>query len=485
MAEKRAQREERVRTASRRKAAALLRKLREPMPRVGNKYNRYGTATEKEFRREFMNRWGTLGLESFQLPPGASKAFDGTEEVDVAEPRLTEGVAPKTYNANCNMHLTASFARSSAPITACAMTGDLRGIELAVESGRYDIDGRDVKGDCAVTLAALHGQSDALELLIELGASLEAVDQKGWSAAHGAAAGKHPNVLRKLHKLGARLDLQDRTGSMPAHYAARFCELDCLKTLLVLAFDTCSHAAQSTGLTPLHQAAACNNAAACELLAGVLGASAANAPDKGGETPLHKAARAGAVDAYRSLVRKGASVHAANLDDETPHALLKGVCVNAAPLDEAPLMHHAVDPPRATFEPSVAHGTAPEMQASKRELQNELHRMRLEARRACAMAEREAQCATENRRQVSAARRQESELKLAAKLDIAIRRDVRLVAEKQHLRAEEKKAKRAAKKKKLEKQRRVAARKAERKRRMAAFKMEQERKKLLLVPSAR
>ena|ERR1719181_344468 len=111
--------------------------------------------------------------------------------------------------------------------------------------------------------------------------------------------------------------------------------------------------------------------------------------------------------------------------------------------------------------------------------------MRLEARRACAMAEREAQCATENRRQVSTARRQESELKLAAKLDIAIRRDVRLVAEKQHLRAEEKKAKRAAKKKKLEKQRRVAARKAERKRRMAAFKMEQERKKLLLVPSAR
>ena len=29
-------------------------------------------------------------------------------------------------------------------------------------------------------------------------------------------------------------------------------------------------------------------------------------------------------------------MHAANLDDETPHALLKGVCVNAAPLDEAP-----------------------------------------------------------------------------------------------------------------------------------------------------
>ena len=63
------------------------------MPRVGNKYNRYGTATEKEFRREFMNRWGTLGLESFQLPPGASKAFDGTEEVDVARLRSHEARA--------------------------------------------------------------------------------------------------------------------------------------------------------------------------------------------------------------------------------------------------------------------------------------------------------------------------------------------------------------------------------------------------------
>jgi hypothetical protein len=448
----------RVNVAAQRRAL-----LNAPFPRIYHPVRcKAGTLSLEQFDRKFSQR----STELDNLRGSSAKfAWNNSEDVDIAEPHMTkhDGGSKGSYNARCDRYLTEDYARSEAPLTTCAMTGDISGMRFAVK--HYALDAVDAKGDCALTLAALHGQHAALELLVELGAKLDAVDAKGWTAAHGAAAGRHAEVLKSLFKMNAPLGGLDRTGSTPMHYAARFNDTACLKALMVLSFPSI-RVKSKAGLTPLHLAAMANCNAAIEMIGGI-GEVAIDDTDGGGNTALHMAARASAADAYSALLALGADRHKPNHAGETPSDVHCDAMCNALPHSEIENVHFSGDP-RPSFKPTpypvhpLLSRTNPAEQAEKKRLQNELHRMRLEARRTSAFHSREAECAMNARAEVTQASQMEREIKRVSQLDIKLRRECRDVALVEFNAKKASKQAAAAKREKLEKQRKVAMRKKKR-----------------------
>ena len=440
-------------------AAARRAMLKADFPRVYHPVrNQSGVLTLEQFDKKFSQR--SMELD-FLRGDGAKFAWNHSEDVDIAEPHMTQrdGGKKGSYNARCNRYLTKDYARSVAPLTTCAMTGDIAGMHFAKE--HYELDAADAKGDCALTLAALHGQHTALELLADFGAKLDVLDSKGWTAAHGAAAGRHSEVLKSLFKLGAPLDGLDRTGSTPMHYAARFNDTSCLKVLLILSFSSIGVKSKS-GLMPLHLAAMANCNAAIEMIGGI-GEVNIDDTDCGGETALHKAARANANAAYRALLTLGADRYKPNDSGETPLDLSRDSVLNALPHSECENVHYTGDArPSFTPTPGDTSRTNPTEQADKKRLQNELHRMRLEARRAAAFHSREAEMAMKCRAEVAQASKMEIEVKRASRLDIKIRRECHDVAVEEFNAKMVRRELLAAKRAKMEKARKVALKKKKR-----------------------
>ena len=517
----------------RRRAVEEMRRnlLASPMPRPYHATHcPTGTVTIKAFEREFANR-------SSQLPevgPPRRMAVDARsgepapwwphghgENVDVAEPSASAHAdgAKGSFNARCNRHLTLDYARAEAPLASCAMTGDLAGVQFAVDAGKA-VDAVDMRGNSAMALAALHGQHHAVALLVECGAQLDGTDAKGWTAAHGAAAGRHSEVLLTLYRLGAPLDTRDRSGSTPMHYAARHNDLSCLRALLVLSFDS-MHVASKAGQTPLHQAALANSHLAVKLLGGIGAPSDLERVDRGGETALHYAARCaqGGADSYAELLALGADAHTPNEQGVTPHQLWRDNPCTMLPSDEArvPGVCHYSSDDKPGFKPlpggslegrlqvpagvGAADITYPNgpgaygqptnsksshaMQREKKALRNELHRMALLTQRSSLFAAREAAMAMGARAEVAEAKGHEQELVRAAKLDIPARRETRGVALREAAARVARKQVAEAKRTAKEKARLAAARKARKREARALARAQPKGYAAMLPPAAR
>jgi len=213
-------------------------------------------------------------------------------------------------------------ARNGAAVFAGAYCPNPEALELMLERGAdpnvsSTVDrgnGASTSGYTALMRATRLGRSENVRLLLEAGASVNAVDGDGRTALHHAAAAGEVEVPGALIGAGADANDRDKGGATPLHLA-RTAELaDAL-----LAGGANVNAATAAGWTALMSASLRGSA---ELVAILLVRGArVRAAGPNGWTPLHFAGAKGHVEVMKLLLAAGADVNARDEAGMTPLAV--------------------------------------------------------------------------------------------------------------------------------------------------------------------
>lgn len=87
-------------------------------------------------------------------------------------------------------------------------------------------------GETALMMAALKGQTDWVQRLLDKGARLESPAPPGWTALHYAASGPEPRTVALLLARGALVDARSPNGTTALMMAARYGPEDAVQALL-------------------------------------------------------------------------------------------------------------------------------------------------------------------------------------------------------------------------------------------------------------
>ena len=150
---------------------------------------------------------------------------------------------------------------------------------------------------------ARSGSIAMLNLLLEQGAIVDALDTDGSSALHQAALKERADVLLVLIGAGAKVDLPDNDGATALHFAANSGNEVVLRVLLGAGASVTN--ADLYGVTPLHYAAGIGSVNVVQML--LKAGARVNAANERGITALHWAAMAGHIDVMLNLLAAGAA----------------------------------------------------------------------------------------------------------------------------------------------------------------------------------
>jgi len=206
---------------------------------------------------------------------------------------------------------------------ACAVArGSASDIRALVNANPKAVEGVDANGDTLLHHAVCKdvGQNAlCLEVLLERpGASMNAVNDSGWTAMHCAAAVGHAKAMRILARSNAKCDILDRNSQSPLHLAALGGYAACLDGPIGCGIDVLS-VVNGEGRTVLHLVASLGNEDCAKvLLRNRPPRSALNAQDNSGRTAVHEAAGAGAAEVLQALMVAGASITIETFDGTTP-----------------------------------------------------------------------------------------------------------------------------------------------------------------------
>lgn len=153
--------------------------------------------------------------------------------------------------------------------------------ELKSQNGRPTIDTQNQHGIAPLHIAAMHGLTTMLNLVIALEANLNVVDENNWTALHYAAARGHQNTLLLLLHAGININAVTNDQSTALHLGSVNGHKGCVKALLYYA----DHMRIKINLN--HQ-------------------------NKIGDTPLHLAAKWGFTEIVEALLENGSSVEIVN-----------------------------------------------------------------------------------------------------------------------------------------------------------------------------
>lgn len=171
---------------------------------------------------------------------------------------------------------------------------------------RSDIESRDARGATPLMHAAAFGSAEAMKLLLDKGAMVNAKNTFDATALLWAAGD-----AVKAHMLidhNADVNAQSKQGRTPLMIAARTDGNSAIVGLL-LSKGADPRPSDALGVTALHQAALAGDLESIRLLLGK-GADV-NVLDKRGDSSLMGAAESGSVEAVRLLLSKGARVNVA------------------------------------------------------------------------------------------------------------------------------------------------------------------------------
>jgi ankyrin repeat protein len=87
-------------------------------------------------------------------------------------------------------------------------------VQAFLENESVNIE--DNYGRTVLLNAALYGNIELVEWVIEKGANINHTDKNGYSALHFAAQENHTNVVKFLIEKNISLDIQDKNGNTPA-----------------------------------------------------------------------------------------------------------------------------------------------------------------------------------------------------------------------------------------------------------------------------
>jgi cytohesin len=201
-----------------------------------------------------------------------------------------------------------------------AQGGHVEAIRLLVDK-HAEIDAIDADGATALHSAAALGRTNAITDLIWLGADVGAQDSSGCTGLHYAAQEGHAATIDLLVQEGCDVNAQmyKMKGSQqslwtPLHLAVCNGHMDALRQLLTASVDV--KITDSEGSTALHYASTVRSLVmqgGIELL--VAAGAKVNAQGEDGYTPLHYAADLGHKDALQRLLDVGADPTMVALDE--------------------------------------------------------------------------------------------------------------------------------------------------------------------------
>lgn len=109
-----------------------------------------------------------------------------------------------------------------------------RAFVALVETPSLDVNRLNTAGESALMLAAIKGQMEWCERLLQRGAL---VNQAGWAPLHYAASGPNPRIVELLLARGAEVEAVSPNGSTPLMMAARYGSEESVRLLLARGAD--------------------------------------------------------------------------------------------------------------------------------------------------------------------------------------------------------------------------------------------------------
>jgi ankyrin repeat protein len=166
---------------------------------------------------------------------------------------------------------------------ATSVPADINRIRFLLENGA-DPNLRDDRGSCPLIEAAMSKNYEVVDLLLEMGADINAQENNGKTALHYSLFGS-PLSAKQLIDRGANLELCEQDGDTPLILAVKVPEMSDIDLVGALL---------ERGANP----------------------NATGRPDK--IRPVHVAAYLGHTELVRKLVSFGADINAADAEERTP-----------------------------------------------------------------------------------------------------------------------------------------------------------------------
>jgi len=212
-----------------------------------------------------MNHEGTTPLHEAAFnghAPLVKLLLDSGASADGTPPLAAEFVlASKSLSAAVRLNCGGLFGRCASAQPAASGPG-LRAEEAAAR--RRGAAGGATPLHWAVRRAAVAGSVEAVGLLLNAGASVDAADASGETPLHKAAANGDAEVCERLLEAGAALEARSRAGETPLRRAAQAGQVVTCMVLLAGGADPSESADAATGDAAAllaHVAAWCEEAA--------------------------------------------------------------------------------------------------------------------------------------------------------------------------------------------------------------------------------
>ena len=214
--------------------------------------------------------------------------------------------------------------RGMTPLHAAASKGSSTNIQLLIDLGA-EVNARLENGWTPLHSAVARNSSSHVQVLLAAGADVTARGKNDWTPLHQASAWpKNAKTLTALIIAGADVMARTDRGVTPLHYSAAATLLgqrtdpSGINANLLIEAGADVNAIDDNGNTPLHNAVTFPDAGG-DIKALLNAGADANYKNNDGNTPLHRGARSGsAASNLKFLVEAGSDLNIKNNDGETP-----------------------------------------------------------------------------------------------------------------------------------------------------------------------
>lgn len=224
-----------------------------------------------------------------------------------------EGVNRTRSLDNHQMDADCRDAGSWTPLHMAAIRGQKELTNLLIEE-RASVDVATADGVTALYIASDYGNTELVSLLLDRGANIQAAKRNGFTPLCIASQNGNVEVTKLLVQKGASVNVTDERGWTPLHKAAACGNEEVAKLLIERGAN--ADASSKHGATPLYIAAEHGKAKMAKLL--IEKGANRDAPNKNGATPLFIAATNGRTEVTKLLLSKGAVIDAPACDGSTP-----------------------------------------------------------------------------------------------------------------------------------------------------------------------
>jgi ankyrin repeat protein len=153
-------------------------------------------------------------------PPVLNDSFP-VAEPDLSHAVIAKDVARVKEIIDAGADVNAKDALGRTPLHLAAFHGQTEIIDLLIAHGA-DVNARDLAAMSPLHAAVIAGkQGAAVQMLLDRNADLHAIDEKGQTALHLAAATGQPKLTTFLIERGADVHRTDFDGQIPVYYARK------------------------------------------------------------------------------------------------------------------------------------------------------------------------------------------------------------------------------------------------------------------------